>query len=167
MEQSKILKISDLVEDLTAPRWVEYPAIPGVKVLLRMPDIPESTKLVAKASQPDGQGGFTIDWVEFHDLLMRYALVDWEGLKVKHLVVFFPGHKLIIEDPQAGTPAPLGEAELAYCAENRDFLLSQSSGFFNWLHQAVREWDEKLRAQEEADKENLSATPNTTPTPSA
>ena len=158
----KILKIADLVEDPTAPRWLDYPDIPGVRVRLRLPDIPESTKMMGYATQSDGvdEAGkpkYRIDWPDYHNRLLHYAVTGWEGLKVEHLALIFPVHKLKIEGAEPG-------AELAFCPENRDFLLGQSSGFFQWLMNEVQQWDKQLRGQEEQDKENLSDTPSTSPT---
>jgi hypothetical protein len=76
---------------------------------------------------------------------------------VEHLPQLIPGRKLRIEGAQAGT-------ELTFCPENRDFLLGHSADFYNWLSAEVRRWEREIREQEEKEKENLSPTPDTSPT---
>jgi hypothetical protein len=179
---AEILKISELVEDLAAPRWVEYPQIPGFKLLLRLPDVPESARIMGRAMLKGVQAGnpaplmiprgeedeeavaaralAAVDWVEHQFQLTLYAVAGWQGLKVEHLALLLPGRKVTAEgvDP---------EAELTFCPENLEFLVRQAVHFSNWLSKYVRDWDRQVTRQEEQDNENLPPTPDISPTPSA
>lgn len=163
MTETDILKISDLVDDPTAPQWLNYPEIKGFRVLLRMPDIPENIRLASRALKREGE----TQGVEYHVLLLKYAVAGWEGLKVKDLGRLFPGQKVRTTGGDAGATGAAGGQELGFCPENVEYLLRKSGAFFRWASQQVKEWETRLAEQEAKDTENLSPTPNTTPTPSA
>lgn len=151
-----ILQIADLVEDATAPQWLDYPEIPGFRVRLRMPDVPDNIRLAARAMREEGE----TQGVDYHLGLLAYAVTGWEGLKVKDLARLFPGWKVKVK-------GAAGDQELSFCAENLEYLMRKSGSFFRWLSEQVKTWETRLAEQEVKDKENLSPTPNTTPTPTA
>lgn len=176
-----ILKINELVEDLTAPRWEDYPEIPGFKLLLRLPDIPESARIMSRAimagmkaggmpalppegeedeDQTAGRIVATADWVEYQFQESLFAVAYWQGLKVEHLAQLLPRQKV-----RTAGAAP--DAEMAFCPENLEFLVRHSPNFSNWLSKYLRKWKKVFEAQEEKDNENLSPTPSTSPIPSA
>jgi len=170
MTETDILRISDLVDDPTAPQWLDYPEIKGFRVLLRMPDIPENIRLASRAMKGEGE----TQGVEYHVLLLKYAVAGWEGLKVKDLGRLFPGQAVRTtggDERTTGGDAcatkAAGGQELGFCPENVEYLLRKSGAFFRWASQQVKEWEARLAEQEAKDTENLSPTPNTTPTPSA
>lgn len=167
---AEILKIADLVADPCAPRWVEYPGLPGFEVHLRQPDIPAATRLVSQsatpmstsAPPPPGKGKkalrkttLEVDWINYHYALLRYAPDDWRGLKVKHL-------SQLTGLPVKTTGAD-PEADLAFCVENLDFLIRHAVEFSKWLSEVLNNWNEEIVTQEEKDKENLSLMPHTAP----
>jgi hypothetical protein len=155
-KEPEILMIADLVDDPTAAQWLDYPEIEGFRVLLRMPDVPDNIRLAARALKGEGE----TQGVEYHVLLLKYAVAGWEGLKVRDLGRLFPGQKVSAKGAAGGQ-------DLGFCPENVEYLLRKSGAFFRWASQQVKEWETRLAEQEAKDTENLSPTPNTTPTPSA
>jgi len=182
----EILKISDLVEDLAAPRWVDYPEIPGFRLHLRLPDIPEAARIMSLAIKAGLQGPQAVpaaslqpesdseederqaalrvmavaDMVEHQLQEKRFCVAGWEGLKVEHLARLLPRQKVQVEGA-----AP--ERELTFCPENLEFLVRHSPDFSNWLGKYLRQWKKEFEAQEEKDNENLPPAPDISPTPSA
>ncbi|RJR38683.1 MAG: hypothetical protein C4567_12440 [Deltaproteobacteria bacterium] len=181
-----ILKISELVEDLSAPRWVEYPQIPGYKLQLRLPDVPESARIMGRAmlkgglpeglQAPPAEGDedavaaralAAVDWVEHQLQLTLFAVAGWQGLRVEHLAQLLPGRKVKMQSAGGDACATAPDAELSFCPENLEFLVRHSVPFSNWLSKYVRDWDRQVTRQEAKDNENLPPTPDTSPTPSA
>lgn len=134
------LKIADLVGDPGASEWLDYPDLPGFRLLLASPDNPAQVRLATQAARV--AAGADQD-AEFHYLKVRQYVAGWEGLKAADLHLLFPGKKLKIEG--AGD-----EQELAYNPENLDFLLSKSQPFYRWVNAQVN----AREVQEAADLKN-------------
>ncbi|MCX5888059.1 MAG: hypothetical protein NTY36_01240 [Deltaproteobacteria bacterium] len=165
------LKIADLVEDPDAGEWLDYPEIPGFRLLFAVPDNPAQIRLATLAARlkpvvvPEGgqadPAAVAAQDAEYHYLKVRQHLAGWEGLKIKDLGHLFPGKKLNLgEGSQAGTPAP-PETELAYNPANLDFLLRKSTAFYRFLNAQVN----AREVREEADRKNSRNTPPTSPIP--
>lgn len=148
------IKIADLIEDYTMPKWEDYPDVPGFRVLVRLPDVPKGVALAMRAyRESEGQDGDQA-LPETARYLASYAAADWQGLTVAGLKLL-TGLKVAGEDTQI----------IPYNPDNLESLLRLSAPFFLWLLGKAQERINAAR-QEAAETENLSATPNTTPIPS-
>ncbi len=143
------LKISDLVDDPGAAEWLDYPDIPGFRVLLAAPDNPAQVRL---ATQVAGIADIPTQNAEFHYLKVRQYVAGWEGLKVADLPRLFPGKKLKVEGAGA-------EQELAYNPANLDFLLAKSEPFYRFVNGQVN----AREVQEAADLKNSKTMPHISP----
>ena len=151
------LKIADLVEDPGASEWLDYPDIPGFRVLLAAPDNPAQVRLATQVARiPDGAE----QDAEFHYRKVRQYVAGWEGLQVKDLCRFFPGKELKTTVGEAEMTPAEPEAKLPYNPENLDFLLSKSQPFYRWVNAQVN----AREVQEAADLKNSLAMPIITPT---
>ncbi|MFA6690742.1 MAG: hypothetical protein WCR98_02045 [Saccharofermentanales bacterium] len=141
------MKIIDLIEDYTIPTWENYPNIEGFRVLIRMPDVPKTYSMMARAWREErkeiGQADSDIP-VDIGISLVRYAVSDWHGLRVSGLRILAPGYKV------GGDP----EQEIPFSGENLDSLLRISGSFFIWVLGKVRERQEAA-AQEAEEVKNL------------
>jgi len=135
------MDISELIEDYTLPKWEDYPGIEGFKVLIRLPDVPKSFSLAARAWREEQKEIGEVDSENISDIgphMARYAVTDWRGLTVAGLRQLASDRKIGGADNQ----------EIPFSAENLKRLLSISGGFFLWVLSIVR--DRQKAAQEEA-----------------
>lgn len=143
MTDEKPLMIADFLDDAGESEWLEYPGIPGFRVLLAVPDNPVQVRL---ATQVSGIADIPAQNAEFHFRKVREYVAGWEGLKVADLGKLFPGKKLKIEAPEEDP----GGREFPYLPENVDFLLKKSTPFFKWANAQVN----AREVQEAADRKN-------------
>lgn len=152
-----MMKISDLIEDYTLPKWEDYPEVPGFRVLIRLPDAPKMFSLAMRALREEQREGGQVEGempVYIGPEMVRYAVSDWQGLTVAGLKILVPGRKIKGRDEQ----------DIPYSAENLVSLLRMSGAFYLWALSKLQEREAAAR-QEAEEIENLSDTPSTTPTP--
>ena len=134
------LKIASLVDDSSDQEYVEYPDIPGFRVLFGPPDNPQQVRIATRTLRQEE----AVDrGAEYHYLTVQEYVAGWEGLKVADLPKLLPGKKLKLEGVEE-------TAELAFNPDNRAFLLQKSRPFFTWCNAQVNAREE----QEAADSKN-------------
>jgi hypothetical protein len=139
----KPLMIADFLEDFEESKWLEYPEIPGFRVLLAAPDNPVQVRL---ATQVAGIADIPARNAEYHFRKVREYVAGWEGLKIADLGKLFPGKKLrILADQEVEA-----DQEFPFLPENADFLLRKSAPFYCWVNAQVN----AREVQEAADLKN-------------
>jgi hypothetical protein len=163
MELSDILEVTD---DLTTPRWVECPEVPGFAILLRLPDVPglrgiasaAGREALTQAAETGGEPELDIDFGAISLKLSDYAVRDWRGLtgaglrhwteKVKNLNI---------------KTAP--ETVIPFDRQILHILLKWSPTFYEFVDQAWQDITNQGLQNRENDEKNSLSAPATTPTP--
>jgi len=146
------MQISELIEDIYLPQWVDCPGVPGFAVFLRLPDAARGFVLASRALR-EAEAAEDGPPPEMALYLVRYAVADWRGLTVA-------GLRQLSQLPVAGA----ADQEIPYNADNLASLLKISGEFFVWVLQWINQRGNAVKREAEI-TENLSATPNTTPIP--
>jgi hypothetical protein len=160
MELSDILEVTD---DLTQPRWVECPEVPGFAIFLRLPDVPGLRGLALQAVSTARDRAGAEGLAEFDPgavglRLTDYSVQDWRGLTGKGLRYFSEGSRnLNIKAPD--------DVEISFNRQVLEILLKWSSRFYEFVDRSWRNQEiQGLQAREDDEKNSLNA-PGTTLTP--
>lgn len=160
MELSEILEVTD---DLTRPRWVEHPEVPGFAIYLRLPDVPglrglalqamrEAWKAVADQAEIDpGAVGLR---------LTDYSVQDWRGLTGAGLRYFAQGAQNLNIKARDDVEIPFNRQVL-------EILLKWSPRFYEFVDSSWRNQEDMGLKAREADEKNSLNAPAITPTPPA
>jgi hypothetical protein len=166
MELSEILEVTD---DLTQPRWVECPEVPGFAVLMRLPDVPglrglalqavtESRLKMAETAGPEADSAAGYDPGAVGLRLSDYVVQDWRGLTGAGLRYFAVGTRnLVIKAPD--------DVVIPFSRPALEVLLKWSPRFFEFINNSWQRLESRSLAAQEDDEKNSLGAPAITPTP--
>jgi hypothetical protein len=141
-------KIKNLMSK-TTDAWIEFPDIEGFEVNLHYLQRDELTKirnqsLTYKFNKRTRQREEEVDNDKFIELYSEKAVIDWKGLKVKHLTQLFPAN-IQGMDP---------EEEVEFTVEDAIELLKNSSLFDQFVTDAMNDFEKFSKTKADIDTKN-------------